>query len=258
MYIVADIAKSMEELAPLEFALEWDNVGLQIGQADQNVSSVLVTLTITPKVLETAIKEKVDLIIAHHPLIFEPIKKLITNEPLGNMLRTILINDLALYVSHTNLDQAPQGLNYWLARDVGLENQKVLVPHLNSEVGLGRVGNVKSIELKQLAHNLEKMWETTIRVVGDLKQEINLCAVAGGSGGDFIQQAKLSGADVLITGDVSYHDAIDAKNMGLAVIDAGHFATEKVMVSEISKHLLGKFGTGLKILEEASEDPFYP
>jgi len=247
----------MEKLAPLEYALDWDNVGLQIGSFTQNVSTVLVTLTITEDILKKAVAEGVDLIISHHPLIFKPLRKIDIELPLGKMLQTIIKNDMAIYVSHTNLDQAPFGLNHWLARELDLNDSKILIPHSTPDVGLGRIGKIKPTSLKVLAQTLDKMWDTSVRVIGDVGQTVSTCAVVGGSGGDFISNAKIRGADVFITGDLSYHDAIDAAGLGLAVIDAGHFATEKIMVSEVSKFLVEEFGHNINVLEECGEDPFY-
>lgn len=255
-YTVQDVAQAMETLAPRELALEWDNVGLQVGSFNQVVSTVLVTLTLTEEVLERAIAERADLIICHHPVIFKPLSAVRTDQPQGGLLAALLQHKISVYVAHTNLDQAPGGLNFWLARDVGLENGKVLVPANNPDVGLGIYGQINPTTLGQLATELEKMWNLPMRMVGEASQPISTVAVVGGSGGSFVNQAKSAGADVLITGDVSYHHALDALALGLAVLDAGHFATEKVMVQEVANYLLSKFPQGLQVISETSSNPF--
>lgn len=253
---VAEICAVMEELAPLELAMEWDNVGLQLGSAAQEVNGVLVTLTVTPEVAQRAIKERVNLIIAHHPLIFKPLSQIRTDTPQGQLLSLLLKHDLAVYAAHTNLDVAAQGLNAWLARQVGLEQVEVLVPGINPEVGLGRVGQIGPLSLGELARNLEARWQLPVRMVGDPEQVVSRAAVVGGSGGSCVQQAKAKGAQVLITGDVSYHHALDAQALGLAVLDAGHFATEQVMVQEVAAYLHKRFGAKLQVIAETSSNPF--
>lgn len=257
MYVVQDFCRQMEELAPLELAQEWDNVGLQIGRLDKQVTTVLITLTITMETVDKAIKEGADLIIAHHPVIFHPLRQIRTDSPEGALLASLLNHDLAVYVSHTNLDQAPEGLNYWLAKEVGLQDQMVLIP-VEGDVaaGLGRIGKISPVSLGNFAKYLQSLWNLPMRIVGHQQQIIEHVAVVGGSGGDFVQQAKKAGADVLVTGDVSYHDALDARMLELALVDAGHFATEISMVSGIAQYLGTRFGNRLQILQELSGNPF--
>lgn len=255
-YQVQDFCRCMEALAPLELALEWDNVGLQIGHPDQEVSRVLVTLTVTMDVVERAIEEDVDLVIAHHPVIFKPLRQLRTDEPGGALLAALLQHDLAVYVAHTNLDQAEEGLNHWLARDLKLQDQRVLIPFQDGPAGLGRVGNIEPMTLGALAKHVERLWGYPVRIVGQEMHEIARVAVVGGSGGDFVHQAKKAGADVLITGDVSYHDAMDARSLDLAVLDAGHFGTERIVTAELQRYLAQHFGADVEILEDNSGSPF--
>ncbi len=255
-YSVQDFCTIMEDLAPLELALEWDNVGLQLGDPNKKVSTVLVTLTVTDEVAKRAAAEGVDLVIAHHPVIFKPVKTIRTDQPQGALLATLLRHEIAVYVAHTNLDQAAQGLNFWLARDLGLKNQRVLVQGDGENVGLGRVGSIPAVTLGELAQHLETLWGTPVRMVGEKGQTISTVAVVGGSGGDFISHAKAAGAHVLVTGDVSYHEALDAEALGLTILDAGHFSTEKIVAEELKKYLQVHFTGDVTILEDTSTNPF--
>ncbi len=254
--VVRDFCRMMEKLAPLELAQDWDNVGLQIGELAKHVETVLVTLSITTGTVQKAIEAGVDLIIAHHPVIFHPLRQIRTDSSGGALLASLLKHDIAVYVSHTNLDQAPVGLNHWLAREVGLQDFKVLVPAEITDAGLGRIGKISPVSLREFAVNLQFTWNHPVRVVGDQGQTIEHVAVVGGSGGDFVQQAKEAGADVLVTGDVSYHDALDATALQLAVVDAGHFATEIIMVPEVANYLRDALGSNVQILQELSGNPF--
>jgi dinuclear metal center YbgI/SA1388 family protein len=253
---VRDVCACLEELAPLDLALEWDNVGLQIGNPQKEVSTILVTLTVTEEIVQKAISDQVDLIVAHHPLIFKPLYSIRTDQPQGAILTALLQQGAAVYVAHTNLDQAPAGLNHWLAREVGLEEERVLVPGIHAGVGLGRIGTIAPLTLGDLAQKLENLWGLPIRIVSDRRRLVSRLAVVGGSGGDFIEQAKAAGAHCLITGDVSYHDALDAIALDLAVLDAGHFATERIAVKQLAQYLQDRIGERVQILQDTSTNPF--
>ena len=253
---VEDFCTYLEELAPLELATEWDNVGLQIGDPEKKVSTVLVTLTVTEAIVQKAISSKVDLIVAHHPVIFKPLQAIRTDQPQGALLAALLRHQIAVYVAHTNLDQAAEGINTWLASEIGLANPRVLVPGLQEGVGLGRIGTVAPLTLADLAKQLEMLWGCPLRIVGDELRSVSTIAVVGGSGGDLTWPAKAAGADCLITGDVSYHDALDALALDLAVLDAGHFATEKIVASELAKYLRSRAGGDVRILQDTSTNPF--
>lgn len=255
-YKVQDFCTIMEELAPLDLAMEWDNVGLQIGDVNKTVSKVLVTLSVTMDVVRNAIDQEVDLVIAHHPLIFKPLRHIRTNSPDGALLAALLKHDIAVYVAHTNLDQADTGLNHWLAREVGLKDPRIFLPVEGASAGLGRIGEVAPVALGEFAKRLEALWGCPVRIVGRDQQTVSVVAVIGGSGGDYVHQAKAAGADVLVTGDVSYHDALDATQIGLAVLDAGHFYTERIMVAEVGRYLQERFGDGICVLQDTSTNPF--
>lgn len=242
MYQVEDLVKAMEKLAPKSLAESWDNSGLNLGALDSQVYKVLVTLTITSELVERAVDEKVNLIIAHHPLIFSGLKSIRTDQYHGQLIAKLLSNNIAVYVSHTNLDRAPRGLNYWLANLLDLQDQSVLDPDPSDRtVGLGRIGKINPTKLEKIGSQLEELLETKVRMVGDPSQFCQRIAVCGGSGGSMIALAAAKKADLLITGDVKYHDALDAQEKGLSVIDAGHFNTEKIMIPKISKYLEAEF-----------------
>ncbi|MDI9484441.1 MAG: Nif3-like dinuclear metal center hexameric protein [Bacillota bacterium] len=255
-YTVQDFCSCMEKLAPLELALDWDNVGLQIGEPARPVSAALVTLTVTMETVEKAADEGADLIIAHHPVIFKPVRQIRTDTPEGGLLAALLKHELSVYVAHTNLDQAEYGVNHWLAREAGLDDDQVLVAANGSTAGLGRIGSIRPVSLGEYAGRLEALWGVPIRVVGDKQRTVARVAVVGGSGGDFVQHAKAAGADVLVTGDVSYHDAVDALSLGLSVLDAGHFSTEQLMIREVAAYLQKEFGEQVRILQDTSSSPF--
>lgn len=123
-----EIIKIMEKLAPSELAESWDNVGLQIGDLEQEIKKILVTLDLTDKVVDEAIEGDIDLIISHHPFIFKPLSNITLGNPKGRIIKKLLINDISLYVSHTNMDIADGGLNDMLANKLKLNNIDILTP----------------------------------------------------------------------------------------------------------------------------------
>ena len=121
MYKVKDIMNQIERLAPRELAEKWDNIGLMVGDPDQNVNTVFVCLDVTAENVAAAIDYKANMIISHHPLIFTPLKRVVEDDVTGSIIRTVITNGLSVYSAHTNLDHADGGMNDVLAEKLGLE-----------------------------------------------------------------------------------------------------------------------------------------
>lgn len=339
------IIDAMNQFAPASLAYKWDNVGLIVGHPQQEIHKVLISLDVTPQVVDEACALGADMIVAHHPLIFKEIKKIRFDSPLGSLLQKIIKNDIAIFAAHTNLDIVNQGVNDVLANQLCLDDigplEKigseelvkfvVFVPesHENivrtaileagaghigkyshctfntngvgtfmplagtnpfigqpeqleqvnecrietilperiapkvieamvavhpyeevaydvyplynrgSEFGLGRIGNLaKEVMLGDFIQQVKQALSLQyVCAAGDLAKNIRRVAVCGGSGASLIEIAAQAGADVLITGDVKYHEAQQAVSLGIAVIDAGHFATEQPVIYAIEKYL---------------------
>ncbi|HHT72658.1 MAG TPA: Nif3-like dinuclear metal center hexameric protein [Firmicutes bacterium] len=252
---VGDVARLMEQLAPEELKMDWDNVGLQLGERSRKVQKILVTLTVTPEVAELAAGQGVDLIVAHHPLIFKPLYHVRTDTYQGALVAFLIRNGIYVYVSHTNLDIAEQGLNHWLAEALGLERPEPLLPGPIPGTGLGRIGKISPGKAEALCDHVQAVLDSPVRLVGPRGLVCEKVAVCGGSGGDLVSAAAEVGAQALVTGDVSYHEALDAVHAGLVVIDAGHHGTEKIMVPKVAAYLRGEM-PGVEILEAPGLDPF--
>jgi len=239
------IIEELNKLAPEQLAEEWDNVGLMIGDMEQEVSRILIALDAIPEVIKEAIEGKVDLIITHHPFIFKPIKYIRRDHFLGKSIYELIQNNIALYSAHTNLDIAFGGTNDVLAQILELENVEILseleVKSRNGEekYGMGRVGTVKRKytldEFEKFVQNKLKL--SNIRIVGDSNHIINKVALTTGSGMSYLQDAVDKKADVFITGDVKFHDAQRASQLGIALIDAGHYGTENIIVPVLKEYL---------------------
>lgn len=343
-----NIFRTLEKWAPLDLAYDWDNVGLQVGSYKEKTNGILVTLDVDEKVVDEAIEKGVNLIVAHHPLLFKAVKRIDYDTVKGRILQKIIANRITVYASHTNLDIAEGGVNDLLSEALQLEHVKPLavtkveklyklavftpLSHVQqvvdalSDAGAGHIGNyshctfqsqgfgtfkplegtnpfigttnkiekveeikietiVTEVQLHQTvqamlnAHpyeevaydlyplankgktygigrigrlqekmTLEKLIEKVkvaynlemLRYTGDLQQPIQKVAILGGSGEKFIQTALDQGADVLITGDITFHFAQEAEANGIALIDAGHYI-EQIMKHKSAQYLQANF-----------------
>ena len=256
--LIADVMTQIEAVAPVDTAQEWDNVGLQVGAPDWPLMGVLVCLEITPAVVDEADRHGANMIVAHHPLIFRPLTAIRTDRPLGALIERLLADQVGVYVAHTNLDAAPGvGTAAALAELLGVEKSSPLVEA--GEVGLGLVGNLQSAatvaELE--ARVREVLSPARVTIVGDTSRTVGRLALMPGSGGDAVEAAVRSGADALICGDLKHHDALDALALGLTVIDATHYATERPVVARLVSHLVEKLGADVPVLaSRVITDPF--
>ena len=253
MLRVKDIIKLLEEKFPTSLAYDWDNVGLQIGDIMGEVKKIMVALDVTTPVVDEAIRKGVDLIIAHHPFIFSPLKSIDLKTPQGKNIQKLLKNDITVYTIHTNYDVAPGGMNDVLAKAIGLEN--VLPFAMIDDVhGLGRVGKLKqSIEVSELIQLMQKTFALNGMNYTTGDHLVETVAVIGGSGGKYIHEARAVGADVLITGDITYHTAIDAKEIGLILLDIGHYA--EIMMQDAVCDLLKAAFEKVDIGKSSAKNP---
>lgn len=241
MLLLKHLQDFLFELAPAHLAEKWDNVGLQTGNLNTPIQAILVALDVTEATLKEAERLKANALITHHPLIFKPIQRIDDSTLSLRILRQAIEKKIQVLSFHTNLDSAQQGLNDLLAKQLSIKNLKPLIsaaPPGPASLGLGRIGQIRKSSLSQLVETIGKQLQLKhLRWVGDPKQPIQTAAVMTGSGGSFFREAQALGADVLITGDVKYHDALDALDEGIALIDIGHFAGEIGMVALVAGQL---------------------
>jgi dinuclear metal center YbgI/SA1388 family protein len=337
---IQDLVGLVHSIYPPALAEEWDNVGLQVGEPAAELKSVLICLDPSEKALDAAVAAGAQAIVAHHPLLFRPLRSLTSTDETGRTLFRAVREGVAIVCAHTNLDRGRNGLNDWLATRLGVaagkplatggellklvvfvpngyegqvadalfaagagevgrydrcafrspgtgtfrpgpgtspflgregETEAVrelrletiipreaagrtvermlkahpyeevaydLVPLANrrNDVGLGRIGRLeRTLTLGEFAIQVkEALTVNTLRLVGDLDRQVTKVALCGGSGTSLLTEAVRQGADVLVTGDVKYHEARSAESQGIALIDAGHFATEHLMVAGLA------------------------
>ena len=250
-----EIIKIIEKEYPPELAYEWDNSGLFFGDLQKEISCVLVTLDVTPEIINEAIENKAELILSHHPVLMDGVKTLSDNSMQSEMLLSLVKNDIAVYSAHTNMDTAAFGINQKLAElfelcdIVVMENDK---PY--PDCGLGRVGNLKTkMRLFDFCEVVkEKLNTPFVRVSGE-DREINRVAFASGSCGEYIPSAIKKGAKVIVTADIKYHHAIEYVHDGIAIIDAGHYPTE-IIVMDMFNDLLKDLD--VKVIYSKNQDIF--
>jgi len=228
-------------------AAEWDNIGLVIGNPDAKANGIVMALDVTDEVISMAEKTGSNLIIAHHPPIFSPVRKINPGTAGGHIISRLLKSDIAVFVIHTNLDSSPQGLNRHLANVLGLVKTRAI----KSGSITYRIGFLdKTADSLALAKTIKKILGlANIRHYGP-GRKVKKVAVCSGSGGELLEHAREKGAEVLITGDVRHHVGVESEILGFPVIDAGHAGTERIMAAyaaEKIKKNLTKTGKRIKI-----------
>lgn len=239
---LSDILDLLEELAPSRLAEDWDNPGLQVGKKSQSIHKILIALDPTLQALRAAHQINAQLLLTHHPLIFKPLFHLDQGVFPANVIFEAMRTGTSIVSAHTNLDRSQGGINDMLAQLFNLQQVTVLQKSTDLDdhgVGLGRIGLIpEPRSLDDMVGTVkERLGLQTMKIVGQGEQLINRIAVVGGSGGGFVSEAAEAGADLLITGDLGHHHALEAENFGLALIDGGHFHTEKAALSLFADQL---------------------
>ena len=245
MTTVADILKYVETIAPPYMKENWDNVGLLCGSRNTPVTKILVALDPFEHVCQEAAQWGAELIVTHHPIIFQAMKSLTDDTPMGRGILTLCRKGISAINAHTNFDCAPGGVNDILANTLGLQDIQVLSPTGTNEegmpYGLLRCGQVESQSLAQFLPKVkEKLHCLGLRYV-DGGKPVCKVAVGGGSCGGAMHQALAAGCDTFITADIKYNQFWDAQDLGLNLIDAGHFQTENPAVAVLAAKLQEAF-----------------
>lgn len=228
-----EIIEQLEQFCPPSLAESWDNPGLQCGRTDEDVSTVYLALDATSDVIEDAIRRKADLIVTHHPLLFHAISHVTDTDFTGKRIVRMLQADIGCYAMHTNFDVL--GMADAAADALKLTNRDVLEVTYEDSIsheGIGRIGELpEHMTLQECASYVADVFSIPhVRVYGDPEQAIVTAAVLPGSGSGDIDLAVQKGADVMITGDISHHNGIDAVEKGISIIDAGHYGVEKLFI----------------------------
>ncbi|MBU2497475.1 MAG: Nif3-like dinuclear metal center hexameric protein [Proteobacteria bacterium] len=259
-----DVLELLEKLAPSRLAEEWDNPGLQVGEPSKEIRKVLVALDPNLQALKEAAGRGAQLLLTHHPLIFRPLTCLNAEIYPGNVIFEAIQEGIAIVAAHTNLDVVPGGISDALARLFDLQEVEVLQENLDSRIpgaGLGRIGNLqKPMSLFSIMDATKALLDTNdVRVLGSKDLMIRRVAVVGGAGGGMVAVASKKGADLLVTGHISHHEALEAQDRALALIDGGHFHTEKAALRPIKDRFVSMMeDRGWNVLVEIFENENAP
>ncbi len=237
MPTVSDILHFVESLAPRSLKMDWDNVGLNCGSKTAPVRKILVALDPFEHVCREAVEFGADLLVTHHPLIFQPWPAVTDEAAISRGLIDLIKHDISHICAHTNLDCAPGGVNDVLAAALGLEN----VESLGAYGGMMRCGYVPEQSLEEfLGFVKERLHCEGLRYC-DGGKLVRKVAVGGGSCSDGLYDTVLAGCDTFVTSDVKYNSFWDAKEQGVSLIDAGHFHTENPVVAMLAEKIQARF-----------------
>lgn len=233
-----NIAKLLMELSPAKYACDWDNVGMHVGHWDNEINKILVTLDIDDAAVDMAVRTGADMIVAHHPLIFHGIRQINDDDIVGRRIMRLIENGINAYCMHTNYDCCAGGMAHAAAVRLGMTEEEILEEVCDGR-GIGITGalsyGMTAGELCELVK--ERFGLSHVILYGDAQTAVNRISVCPGSGKEYTGVAKSQGAQVLITGDMTYHIAADAVADGICVIDAGHYGIEHIFTEELTEYL---------------------
>ncbi len=231
MVTVEGIYNYIDSIAPFNTQEEWDNSGLLVGDKNAEVSKILFALDVTSDIIEQAIDCGAELIITHHPIIFKPVSEVLSD----SLIYKLIKNNISIICAHTNYDKAIDGVNDILCNTVGfdsfkkIENTCLNVAEYNLEVSAGVfVNNVKNALAGSVRYN-------------SVNKKIKKVAVCSGSGSDYLSLAKELNCDALLTGDASHHAFLDADEMNILLVAAGHFETEMISIEPLMNKIKNQF-----------------
>jgi GTP cyclohydrolase I len=254
-----DLINRLDSIVPENMQENWDNSGVQINCGNREIRRALVALEITFEVIEEAVREKADMIITHHPLIFTGVKSIDADEVKGRYIIDLINNGISVYSMHTNFDKAQGGNNDYIAQLLDLdETAPLLIDGCDDEIT--RTGYCQPMSLAGLAHMLADglgIDTKLITITGEPDTPVSKVGICSGAGSEYIEPAMQNGCDVFITGDVRYHEAVNAREMGMCVIDAGHFGTERIFPEAFTELLYSNEFTEVDfIISSVDINPF--
>lgn len=245
MTTVGNILEFVETLAPRYMKMDWDNVGLLCGSASKEVKRVLVALDPFEGVCREAAAWGADVIVTHHPLIFRPLPHITDETGVGRAVRILCKHDISAINAHTNLDCAPGGVNDVLAQTLGLSDISVIHPSgqdsQGRDWGLLHMGSVPQQPLETFLGRVKQTLGCDGLRYVDGGKPVRRVAVGGGACADGLEEACSAGCDTFVTADVKYNQFWDAMDMGLNLIDAGHFCTENPVVAVLAERIAAAF-----------------
>lgn len=257
MIKVKDIASVIEDFAPKDLQESYDNAGLQVGDPEMEVSAALLCLDVSEDVLDEALERHCNLIVSHHPLLFKGLKEVTGRTSTERIVIRAIRENVAIYSAHTNLDSAWEGVSHEIAHILNLKNIRVLEPNQeNPATGLGVVGDLQPTPKLEFLRNLKLAFKVKcLRYSSQSPQlVVRKAAICGGAGASLIDAAVASGADIIITGDVKYHD-FTTYGLDIIIADIGHFESELCTKKIFSRIIREKYPDFVTYFAESESNP---
>lgn len=226
----------LDQFAPFESAMQWDNCGILVGDGQDNVTKCLLCLDVTPFVIEEAKKIGANLIVSHHPVIFHAPKQISSSA----ILYDVIAAGIGVICAHTNLDRAENGINTQLSQKLGLIQIQPLDSTAGQEavVSLAKKGVLEkplfASEFAQLVK--ERLGCEAVQYV-DGQKKIKNVAICGGSGFEMLYTVQKMEIDAIVSAEAKHHEMLDAQRFGITLIDAGHYATEQLILEPLANYL---------------------
>jgi len=252
-----DIINVIESFAPLSIQENWDNSGLCVGSEDDEVTSVLLGLDCTPELVDEAVECGADMIVTHHPLIFSGLKKISPDDQVGAAVIKAIKAGISIYAAHTSADKVIAGVSGAMASRLGLVNVSILDED-GEGTGLGVVGDLPQPVTAAEAVTLvkERFGLKALRSSRPVEGMISRVAMCGGSGGSLIKAAMASGAQLYLSGDISYHNFFTRE--GFMIMDIGHYESEIEIVDILFSLLRKNFPTfAVRITQNIYSNPIF-
>lgn len=234
---VKDIYDFLNAIAPFDTAEEWDNCGLSVGSFEKNTEKIYIALDVTDDVIKDALSFGADLVVTHHPLIFDPLSKISSDSLVYKAVRS----GMSFIASHTCLDKARGGVNDCLAKKVGIEILKTA----EGEEFL-KYGEITPCSAKEFAERIKSALGGVVSFT-DSGKTIKTVALCSGSGGDLVLEAKNVGADALLTGEAKHHEYLLSKSVGVSLFVAGHYETENIVCEYLGEQLSNAFKNEIQV-----------
>ncbi len=235
MATVKDIYNFIDSIAPFSSQMDWDNSGILIGSEESEVTKIALCLDATTETLSKAIEYGANLVVTHHPIIWEPLKFVPSDLPAATAIR----NKINVISCHTNWDLADGGVNDVLSTILDLQNVKKVSG--DADNALLRIG---TLPLKMSARDLAGLVSDaldTVVAVSCPDKDVETVAVCGGAGGSFIPELIKQEVDAFITGEVRHNEYLEAREHGLAMLSAGHYETEEISMPVLMNLLMKEF-----------------
>lgn len=242
---VKDIYDFLNSIAPFDTAEEWDNCGLLVGDFEKNVEKIYIALDVTNAVIEDAASFGADLVITHHPLIFDPVSRIIA----GSTLYKAVESGMSFIASHTCLDKAAGGVNDCLAQKVGVKNLKSC-----GDDPFLKLGEISPCSVAEFAAKVKTELGGTVSFT-DSGKPVGTVALCSGAGGDLVSLAAQLGADAFLTGEAKHHEFALSNELGISLLVAGHYETENIICESLEKALSKEFGSELRVKASGLANP---